>query len=837
MTKRSTQFTNEFSKEVWEQTYKFYTDNDINDSHIRVARELASVEEDQEYWTERFLDILENFQFVPGGRITSNAGTGLTGTTLVNCYISGLRGEKQDSIDSIIEEIRRQMLILKSEGGYGVYIGTLRPRGAFIHAIANESPGVVKFLDIWNTVSDVITSGSGRKKSNVKGKDKIRKGAMLVSLGIEHPDIEEFITAKLTPGRLTKFNMSVLVSDEFMDAVTNHKPWKLEFPDYEMLFEQGKREIYNKLWDGNLKKWKEASYPVKTYKEYKDANELWDLIMTSCYNRNEPGVLFVDTINRLNNISYCEYILSCNPCGEIPGATDSVCVLGSLNLTQFINTEQCNWDYKKLSRIIPIAVRFLDNVNDITKVPLEENRQSLQNKRRIGLGRLGYASALMIMKIRYGSPRALELTKELEAFVANQAYQASVQLAKEKGSFPLFDQDKYLQSNFIKNLDEETIDLIKLNGIRNSHLLAIAPTGNSSVFANNVSGGLEPIYRSEYVRTTIQSYPPTGLDIPHDINWGGKAFTSTSAWNWQKEGDENILVANHNDEVWKFDQSRGLCKEVPTSDFAVKTLQERKEWDGTAEWAACTDILTIDEHIKTMEVFAKYVDQSISKTINLPNEYPYKDFKDLYLKIYKTGTIKGCTTYRAGTMASVLSSKEIAKEKGGISKTISPKRPQSLPCDIHQITAAGKKWIVLVGLLEGDPYEVFAFQPKNVTLPLRIKKGNLVKIKGNGYNLECEDGWVLQDINTLFESDEHEALTRMISTALRHGTDIEFIVAQLMKSRGTITSFGRAIGRTLKAYIQNYKSLKCLNPQCRSKNLVRENGCPKCLDCGFSGCG
>jgi ribonucleoside-diphosphate reductase alpha chain len=188
-------------------------------------------------------------------------------------------------------------------------------------------------------------------------------------------------------------------------------------------------------------------------------------------------------------------------------------------------------------------------------------------------------------------------------------------------------------------------------------------------------------------------------------------------------------------------------------------------------------------------------------------------------------------------MASVLSSRETGKEKGGISKTISPKRPQSLPCDIHQIVAANKKWIVIVGLLEGDPYEVFAFQPKNVTLPSRIKKGNLVKIKGNGYNLECEDGWVLQDINTLFESDEHEALTRMISTALRHGTDIEFIVAQLMKSKGTVTSFGRATGRTLKAYIQNYKSLKCHNPQCRSKNLVRENGCPKCLDCGFSGCG
>jgi ribonucleoside-diphosphate reductase alpha chain len=658
---------------------------------------------------------------------------------------------------------------------------------------------------------------------------------MMVTESCWHPDIEEFITAKQTPGKLTKFNMSVLATDEFMEAVTNHLPWKLEFPDYEFLFHEGRKTEYNELWDGNLKGWKEKGLPVKVYKEFKDANELWDLIMKSAYNRNEPGIIFIDTVNRLNNLWYIEHLSACNPCGEQYLPKGGVCLLGSFNLTQFIKDD--NWDYDKLKKVIPISVRLTDNVNDRTKVPLEEQRENIQSKRRMGLGVLGYASALMLMKVRYGSQKALEMTDDLMEFISNQAYQSSALLAKEKGCFPLFDAEKFLQGKFIQNLTEETKDLIKKYGLRNSHLLSIQPTGNTSSLANNISGGLEPIVFSSYIRTAVQPHPPTGLDVPKNVGWETKTFESTSPWEWKKEGDENILVVPFEGDVWKFDRSRGLVKEVPTCDYAVKCLTERGEWDPKADWAACTKELSLDDHLNTMRVFSKYLDSAMSKTVNVPHDHPYEDFKRLYIEAYNTGTIKGCTVYREGTMLSVLAAISTVEHPTKISKTISPKRPQSLPCDIHQITAASKKWIVLVGLLEGDPYEVFAFQPKNVTLPPRIKKGNLIKIKGNGYNLECEDGWVLQDINTLFESDEHEALTRMISTALRHGTDIEFIVAQLMKSKGTITSFGRAIGRTLKAYIQNYKSLKCLNPQCRSRNLVRENGCPKCLDCGFSGCG
>ena len=306
--KPNTKFTNDFSKEIYEQTYK-YGDEDINKTHLRVAENLASIEKDKEYWTEEFARMLENFQFTPGGRITSNAGTGLGGTSYINCFVSGFRGKHQDSMESIMDELKRQALILKSEGGYGFCANVLRPSGTFVEGIASDTPGAVRMLDMWDTQSSVITSGSGTKSKNKKAKGKIRKGAMMVTLEVIHPDIEEFIKAKQTEGRLTKFNMSVLISDKFMEAVKNNKTWDLKFPDIENY-----KEEYDNEWDGNFEKWEEKGYGFKIYKTYENANELWDLITNSTYNRNEPGILFVDTINKQNNLFYEEHINSTNPC-------------------------------------------------------------------------------------------------------------------------------------------------------------------------------------------------------------------------------------------------------------------------------------------------------------------------------------------------------------------------------------------------------------------------------------------------------------------------------------------------------------------------------------------
>ena len=824
-------FIDDFSKEIYEQTYK-YGDEDINGTFLRVAKFIASVEKDKEYWTDKFLNILQDFNFIPGGRITSNAGTGLKGTSLINCFVSGFEGEDRDSMEGILSELRRQALILKSEGGYGFCASIIRPRGSFIGGIGNESPGSVKMLDMWNTQSAVITEGSGKNNTNRKAKIKIRKGAQMVTMYCSSPDIEEFITVKQTPGKLTKFNMSVLISDEFMIQVENHGEWKLEFPDYE--YSDEIKEKYKKEWDGNLQKWKDKGLPVKIYKTYTDANELWDIIMNSTYTRNEPGILFIDIINKLNNLYYCENIDSTNPCGEEPLPHGGVCNLGSFNLTQFINKNRDDWDYDKLKEIIPIAVRFMDNVNDITYVPLEIQKENLKNKRRIGLGILGYGSSLMMMKIRYGSERSLELTEKLMKFISNCVYQSSSLLSNEKGSFPLYNEKKYLKSNFVKILSQKTKDLIKKYGIRNSHLLTIAPTGNSSLFANNVSGGLEPIFMPEYIRTSMQPFPPNGMSIPKDINWLKKQFNANgTVWNWKKEGDEDILMTEFSKNIWKYDKNRGLLKENKVKDYSVRFLEKKGEWDPKSEWAATTTELTIDEHIKPMAIFAKYVDSSLSKTINLPNDYSYDDFKKVYFDIYKTGTIKGCTTYRAGTMATVLS-KESLNNK--INKTQAPKRPKELECDIYHVTAVGKKWIVIAGLYEGEPYEVFGLKSKKIHLPQSVKKGKLIKVKSGQYDLITENEFILEDINSHFEKDEHETLTRMISTSLRHGCDIKFICEQLDKSEGTIVSFGKAIARTLRKYV-NVENLKEKCPQCNSENsLIKQESCVSCSQCGFNKC-
>jgi len=834
----NTKFIDEFSKEVYEQTYRFGNET-INDTQLRVAKDLASIEKDPEYWTTQFLKLLEDFKFVPGGRITSNAGTGLKGTTYINCFVDGFVGEDQDSMEGILDTLRRQALILKSEGGYGFCADVMRPRGAFIRGIGNESPGSIRMLDMWDTQSSVITEGSGQKTKKEKSKQKIRKGAQMVTMSIWHPDIEEFITSKQTPGRLTKFNMSVLVTDDFMNAVENNLSWNLEFPDYETNSTE-----YKKEWNGNIREWKSKGYKTIIYKTYQNANELWDIIMRSTYNRNEPGILFVDLMNRLNNLYYCEYINATNPCGEQILPIGGVCLLGSLNLTQFVDFENRDWDYKKLSKIIPIAVRFMDNVNDKTNVPLESQKKNLKDKRRIGLGVMGYGSALMMLKTRYGSKDGINLTEKLMSFIANTAYQASAQLAEEKGVFPMFDKVKYMAGNFIKNLSSETVDMINKYGLRNSHLLSIQPTGNSSVFANNVSGGLEPLFMPMYVRTTIFPYAPDGLHKPKNIDWENKTYQvdGDTAWVWIKEGDENLLKTTFEGYNWKFDKSRGLLRETVVKDYAVRYLEDLNEWDSTASWAATTSELNTDEHVNTMAVFAKYIDSAMSKTLNFPNEYPFEDFKKVYKDAYNTGVIKGVTTYRAGTMTSVLSAIDSKEEMTSIKKTTALKRPKTLDCDIHHLTVQGNNWVVIVGLMGKDPYEVFAFKKKNLALSPRWKEGKLSKVRSGCYSLivklgpDPEDTFTLENISEHFESDEEEALTRMISTSLRHGADIHFIYEQLLKAKGIVISFNKAIARSLKKYLDVSK-VKEACPECFMEGtMIMSEGCFKCSQCGYSKC-
>jgi ribonucleoside-diphosphate reductase alpha chain len=812
-------FTNEFSEEVWQQKYKFGNEKTVEDTWKRVAKDLASVEQDKERWEKLFFFALENFKFIPGGRITSNAGTKLSGTTYINCFVSGFDGHDQDSIEGIYRALKKQAQILKSEGGYGFCADVMRPRGSHIGGIGNQSPGAVKFLDLWDKSSEIITSGSGKKnKSNEK--QSIRKGAQMVTMSCWHPDIIDFVTAKQQPGRLTKFNMSVLCTDGFMEAVQKHEPWYLVFPNYEKHPKQ-----YKAHWDGNIDKWLKLVEiePLIIYHKFDDAAELWNLIMDSTYNRNEPGVLFVDTINRMNNLWYEEWINATNPCGEQCLPNGGVCLLGSINLVHFIDTKERDWKYDELREIIALAVRMMDNVNDLTYVPFPEQKENLQKKRRIGLGVVGYNSALIMAGLNYGEQKALDLTEKLMSFFTNTAYEQSALLAKEKGAFPLYEKENYLCGAFISRLNPSTIKLIRQHGIRNSHLISIQPTGNSSVFANLISSGLEPIFSLGYYRTAIQPFPPEGLELPYNIDWENKTYSGVQAWTWFKEGDENLLIIGFDKQTYKYDRNRGLTKEVWVQDYGVSRIFE-------TDWVRTAMDLTVDDHVNTMKIFANWVDSAISKTINLPNNYPYEDFKNVYIKAWESG-IKGFTTYRAGTMANVLSL-ESSKVEDRIPRTTAPKRPKELECDVHHMTVKGKPYFVLIGKYEGEPYEVFA--GLNGFIDKKISKGKIIKHR-KSYKAVLEDDVEISPVNIM--CDEHEdALTRMTSTSLRHGADVQFIVQQLEKNHGGMQSFSKAIARALKKYIPDGVKEKGCCPECSQDTLVRQEGCISCSNCSYSKC-
>ncbi len=817
-------FQQTISHKVWHDNYKWETDNDFSDTMKRVASAVSLAEASPEKYAEIFYELLLQKKFVPGGRVLSNAGTGLKETSLINCFVSGFRGKNMDSLKSIYEELSRQAQILKSEGGYGFCINALRPRGAFIKGIGIDSPGAVEFLKLWDTSSSVITGGSKINKLVNKGKNKARKGAMMVTMSIEHASIVEFITAKRTPGNLEKFNMSVLISDDFMNAVKQGAKWELVFPDTTF-------EKYDEEWDGNFKRWKEKNYPIEVYRTFENATELWNIILESAYNHNEPGVIFIDRVNELNNLYYCEEINSPNPCGEQYLPVGGSCNLGHINLTKYINSTRTDYDYDSLKKDIPFILRFQDNINDISNFPLAEQREEAQSKRRVGIGYMGYGSSLYLLKKPYGSIEALELTERLCRFVTEAIYNASIELATEKGSFKLFDPDKYTESKFIKNaISKETAQRIKKHGIRNSHLTTIAPTGNTGVFSDNVSGGIEPVIDYEYIRTVICSEYPDGLTEPLNIDWASRSYYGPKQWEFVSEGKDTLLKADFKGKTYKIDRSRGLTLEERVFDYGAYADLENFKIDLAANKPYIKTIsnLTPKEHIDTMKLFAEFIDSSISKTINLPNDYKYDDFVSIYMDAYLTGKIKGITTYRWGTMASVV------KALNSIEDQVKHKRPERLTANVHQIKVKGEDWVVFVGIYKDKPYEVFAGKIELVGLPKRIKEVEIIKTK-KAYMIEYEGDIIIKDINAVFKNDVHEALTRLISTALRNEVSITFIIDQLSKAKGPIVNFEKSIIVALKNYIPDGEKSASNCPEC-DLPLFYQEGCVVCKNCGFSKC-
>ncbi|MCS3630810.1 ribonucleoside-diphosphate reductase alpha chain [Salinibacter ruber] len=846
-------FETEISEEVYGQNYQYGTDDRVPDTWYRNARAMAQVEDDTDMWTQRFYQLLSGqglgtgpFPFTPGGRIFANAGTGLGKATLINCFVSGFQGHDQDSMDEIQAELTRQAKILASEGGYGFCAHIMRPRGARIGGVGSMTPGAVQMLDVWNKQAATIVAGSGMKSDRDDVKDKIRKGAQMVTMGIWHPDIIEFIEAKQEPGRLHKFNMSVLITDEFMEAVKNDDTWALRFPDYE-----NEKEFYKQHWDGNLKAYQEKGGTVKTWKDpatgepaVYEAREIWNRIMDSTYNRNEPGVIFVDTINKENNLGYVEHINATNPCGEQVLPVGGVCLLGNLNVTQLVDREAGEIDYDLVDDLVPLAVRFLDNVNDLSYVPLEEQQRNLQEKRRIGLGHYGDGSALMMMKTRYGSEEGARVMREFQEHLANQAYQASARLAEEKGAFPLFDKDEYLSSPFVQRLSDKTKEMIGDLGLRNSHLLSIQPTGNTSTLGNAPSSGIEPVFMHSYIRTSEQPALPDGINrppmSPNAYEVGQDIDADGTAWTAEEQGDETVLRCQEEGHThWQIHPTRDICKDQEVKDYAVRHMETDGTWDPDADWAVTTRDLDVDDHLTQMKALAPFVDSSMSKTVNVPNDYPFEDFKELYKKAHDTGVIKGVTTYRAGTMSAVLSGDDDGDDDRTVPRTEAPDRPETLPCAIHRVRYQGDHWTILVGFLEDHPYEVFAFKSEGEA-PLfegdseRVDEGYIRKNESRHYSLLGPNGTVvIGDITSHMPSDDVRVETRLVSTALRHGSKIDFLVEQLEKAEGSIASFGQSMAKALRAHATDHE-VTC--DKCGSANVRHVEGCMECADCGHSRC-
>lgn len=512
-------------------------------------------------------------------------------------------------------------------------------------------------------------------------------------------------------------------------------------------------------------------------------------------------------------------------CGEQMLIYGGVCDLASLVLPFLLKEDLTSFDYDKIKSATRTAVRFLDNINDVMNTPCEEYKKNAIEKRRIGLGIMGWGSALYLLKTRFGSDKAEQIKYDLMKTIVSTAVETSTELAKEKGAFVNCDKEALANHVFFSQLDESIKNKIRQNGLRNSSLFSIQPNGNTSILMGIVSGGCEPIFMHEYIRTVIVQTPPDSIKDFCPKYWQGE-FYETELFKYVKEGNETILRGVDKDgTVYKIDKNRGLTKEVLCEDYAVRILKERLEWDANADWAVTTANLTVDDHIKDLNGWAGWIDSSISKTINIPNDYPYSDFEKIYLDAYRTGNIKGITTYRAGTMTNVLSSVDNKPDKVF-------RRPKKLPCHIHHLTVKGRKYYAAIGMLNEKPYEIFVGE--NGFIDSNINTGFIQRIKDGKYALIHDNEVLIDDMCELC-SDEEEAIARLSSINLRSGTDVKLVVNQLEKTKGNLSGFTKAMCRVLKKYIPIGTTSEDSCPECKNK-LVYSEGCVKCVNCSYSKC-
>jgi len=573
------QINEPIAKVIWDSKYRYrqgdrLIDQTVEDTWLRVAKAIAQAEKKslRTEWQKKFYQILEGYHFLPGGRILAGAGT-KHHVTLFNCFVMNIA---EDSMAGIFNALKEGALTLQQGGGVGYDFSVLRPSGDLARKTGMPASGPVSFMRIWDTMCSILLSTGARR------------GAMMGVLRCDHPDVEGFVQAKADAHELRHFNVSVMVSDAFMQAVKDDTDWPLIFPDSTPSTSD---DIVMRAWSGSAK-------PVacRVYRRV-NARELWGKIIRSAYQYAEPGVLFGDTINRLNNLWYCEQIHATNPCGEIPLPAYGACDLGAINLSQFVIapftlSAKINWT--ALEETVQIATRFLDNVIDVSRYPLKIQQTQAHGTRRIGLGVTALADLFVMLGLRYGSQESVLLAGEIMKRVANITWETSIELAQEKGIFPFYQQD-YLHGLFVQTLEDDLQKKLAQHGVRNSHHNTIAPAGTISLFANNVSNGIEPIFNAQYQRhvRSVENQMTT------------------------------FQVKDYAYHLW---------------------IHEKHQEKLPPAWVDVNE-LTPEAHLAVQAAMQPFIDNAISKTINVPKDFSLEAMMDVYTKAHAFG-LKGCTVFR-----------------------------------------------------------------------------------------------------------------------------------------------------------------------------------------------
>lgn len=688
-------------------------------------------------------ELIKDKKFIFGGRILASRGVTGRRVTYSNCYVIT---PPEDNIESIFNTAAKLARTYSYGGGCGIDISNLRPKGAIVHNAAKSTSGAVSFMDLYSHVTGLIGQAG-------------RRGALMISISCKHPDIEEFINLKTKQGVCEKANISIRVSDDFMEAAIHDEDWITEFTS------------------------EETGTITKTFK----ARDLLKLLAKRNWEWAEPGMLYWDRITRYNMLNNDERFsyAGVNPCAEEPLPAGGSCLLGSINLSEFVLnpfTSEATIDYSSLVDAVKKAVRALNDVLDegVALHPLEEQRNSVRNWRQIGLGTMGLADMLIKLGLTYGSVSALGMTQEVYKTIAQAAVGESLSLAIDKGMYPECNPKLLAESSFINSigLPQSVIEDISKYGLHNSQLLTCAPTGSIATMLQ-VSTGVEPNFALKYTRKT-QSL--NGEDTYYEV-------------------DAKIV------EDFFATPSKGLAT-LPS--YFVESK----------------DIAPIDR-IKMQGVLQKYTDASISSTINLPKEATVDDVYNIYIEGWKNG-LKGVTVYRSGCYREGILTTEKPID---IPNTLAPRRPKDLECDCYTVKSQGENFVVCVGLLDNQPYEVFVFRLTN-WLKLPQHKGTITKVEKGKYSLNSD----FLHIDNLLDTDinvEEKAATLYSSMLLRHGISIKYIIKTAKKVNQNITSFSSAMCRVLSKYLPVEVEGKC--PECGS-DLVHEGGCTHCSQCSYSKC-